>query len=464
MQNPLDATALELAAAIRSRELSSEELCRFYLDRIRQLDDKYTAFVAVLEESSLRAARSKDAQALSTKADELPVFHGVPLGLKDLALMRGTPTRLGSRAFRYFRAPMDAPVTKFLKRGGFVVVGKTATSEFGALPVTEPEIHAATRNPWNPEHTPGGSSGGSGAAVAAELVPLAHGSDGGGSVRIPAAFCHLYGFKPSLSLLGNLHGRVNTLGLSTMGPLTHSVADAAAMLDVMRRHPMTHVEFAQDSCLTASSHPPRTALKVRLCTEAMIGDVEPEIAQAVVETGKLLEGLGHHVEQVPMVEGRLEDFLPLWQRMLANVPAVSERVLQPVTRWLRQAGRKLDHAETQRVKRVLLQRVLDFHGDADVLLMPTVGLFAPRVGAFRDMEPEEAFRAISAIGTFTAPFNVTGQPAANIPAGVSDTGLPFGVQIVGRQGRDDVVLSLSHQLEKAMPWRQRSRTWKNRNA
>jgi amidase len=459
MHELLKMTALELAAAIRQREISSEEACRFYLSRIEQLDGGYSAFVSVLEASALRAARGKDQKSRSTPADELPIFHGVPLGLKDLALMRGTRTQLGSRAFRYFRAPIDAPVTKLLKRGGFVVLGKTATSEFGALPVTEPLIHAPTRNPWNSEHTPGGSSGGSGAAVAAELVPLAHGSDGGGSVRIPAAFCHLYGFKPTHSLLGNLHGRVNTLALSTMGPLTHDVADAAAMLDVMRGHPMTHRHYAQDSCLTQQALPTLRSLKIRFCTEAMIGHVEPEIAAAVESAAHILEGFGHRVEQVPMVQGRLEDFLPLWQRMLANVPSISESVLQPVTRWLRQVGRGLDHAETQRLKQVLLQRVLEFHGDADVLLTPTVGQYAPKVGAFAGLEPEAAFIAISALGSFTAPFNVTGQPAASIPAGVSDSRLPYGVQIVGRQGRDDVVLRLSRQLEEAMPWRERSRQW-----
>ncbi len=455
----LEMTGLELSAAIRKRELSSEEVCRFFLSRIAALDDRYHAFVSLLEKGALRAARAKDEKSKGVPADELPIFHGVPLGLKDLALMRGTRTHLGSRAFRYFRAPIDAPVVKLLKRGGFVVVGKTATSEFGALPVTEPEIHPPTRNPWNPEHTSGGSSGGSGAAVAAELVPLAHGSDGGGSVRIPAAFCHLYGFKPSNTLLGNLHGRVNTLSLSTMGPLTHDVADAAAMLDVMRGEPMTHTHFAQDSCVSLQNLPSLRPLNIRFCTEAMIGPVEPEIAAAVEQAAKTLESLGHHLEQVPMVEGRLEDFLPLWQRMLANVPSISESVLQPVTRWLREEGRKLDHAETQRLKHVLLQRVLAFHGDADVLLTPTVGQYAPKVGSFAGMDPEATFVAISGLGSFTAPFNVSGQPAANIPAGVSPANLPYGIQIVGRQGRDDVVLRLSRQLQEAMPWRERSRRW-----
>jgi amidase len=459
MRELLDMTGLELAAAIRKRELSSEEACRFYLARIGSFDDKYHSFVSTLENSALRAARSKDERARTTPADELPIFHGVPLGLKDLALMRGTRTKLGSRAFRYFRAPIDAPVTRLLKRGGFVILGKTATSEFGALPVTEPAIHPPTRNPWNPDHTPGGSSGGSGAAVAAELVPLAHGSDGGGSVRIPAAFCHLYGFKPSNSLLGNLHGRINTLSLATMGPLTHDVADAAAMLDVMRGSPMTHVHLAQDSCFALHALPTLRPLKIRFCTEAMIGGVQPEIATAVVRAAKLLSSLGHDVEQIPMVEAKLEDFLPLWQRMLANVPSISESVLQPVTRWLRQVGRKLDHAQTQRLKQVLLRRVLEFHGDADVLLTPTVGQYAPKVGSFAGLAPEATFEAIAGLGSFTAPFNVSGQPAANIPAGVSADNLPYGVQIVGRQGRDDVVLRLSRQLQEAMPWRERSRVW-----
>jgi amidase len=448
-------TALEQARALRGRELSSEELTRFYLNRIERDDPELCAFVTVLAEGALRAARSKDRKRSSSS--ELPVFHGVPLGLKDLVLMRGTPTRLGSRAFRYLVAPIDAPVAKLLRRGGFVIVGKLATSEFGAMPVTEPDIHPPTRNPWNKEHTPGGSSGGSGAAVAAELVPIAHGSDGGGSVRIPAAFCHLFGFKPSSALLGNLHGRVNSLGLATMGPLAHTVEDAAAMLDVMRGRPLCHLEPAQDSCLAAVKRAPR-GLRVHLCTEAMFGEVEPEIRRAVEATARTLEELGHRVESVPMAKGNIEDFLPLWQRMLANVPSISEGMLQPVTQWLRQAGRNLDPTEMQRLKRGLVERVLDFFGDADVLLTPTVPVFPPKVGAYRGMGGEEAFRAISALGCFTAPFNISGQPAASLPAGISALRLPFGVQIVGRQGRDDVVLALAAQLEEALPWRARSRT------
>ncbi len=453
--DPLELSGLDQARMLRKRETSSEELTRYYLDRIARLDGELNSFVSVLEAGALRAARSKDRQ-LARRGDELPVFHGVPIGLKDLVLMRGSATRLGSRAFRYLRAPFDAPVAKLIRRGGFVIVGKSATSEFGSMPVTEPDIHPPTRNPWNTNHTPGGSSGGSGAAVAAGLVPLAHGSDGGGSVRIPAAFCHLFGFKPSNSLLGNLHGRINSLGLATMGPLTHTVEDAAALLDVMRGRPLCHLEAAQDSCLAALRREPR-GLSIRMCTEAMIGSVEPEIADAVEATARELERLGHRVERVPMAKGNLEDFLPLWQRMLANIPAISEDVLQPVTRWLREVGRDLDPMEVARLKAPLVERVLDFFGEADVLLTPTVPGFAPKIGAYSDMGGEEAFLAISSIGSFTAPFNISGQPAASLPAGISAARLPYAIQIVGRQGRDDVVLALAKQLEQAMPWRERSR-------
>lgn len=452
MSDPLSLSALELAEHLRRRTFSSEELTRFFLSRIERHDSKLQSFVTVLHRRALRWARDKDAALRTTPSDQLPVFHGVPSALKDLVPMLGTPTRFGSRAWRYFISPFDAPSARLMKSGGFVILGKLATSEFGALPVTEPDIHPPTRNPWSLDHTPGGSSGGSGSAVAAGLVPIAHGSDGGGSVRIPAAFCHTFGFKPSLSLTGNLHGDINSLGLSVMGPLSHTVEDAAAMLDVFRRRPHCHVEVAHDTCLAATRRRPRR-MRVRFSSTSPTGSaVEPRVAAAVDAVARVLEDLGHDVEPVEMVSGQLEEFLPLWQLQIGRVPALRPSVLQPVTRWLRDGGRSLDAGEVMRQKRALEKRVLDFFGDADLLLTPSVGGPPPRVGQHRSLDGEGAFRALSSLGAFTALFNVTGQPAASIPAGVDDGGLPFAVQLVGRQGRDDEVLSVCRHLEVVLAW------------
>ncbi len=454
MTDPLQLSALEQAAAIRQGALSSEELTRFYLGRIERFNPELQAFVSVQARRALRRARALDGQ-LRERRNSKPIraFHGVPLGIKDLVLVRGTPTRLGSRAYRYFIAPIDVPAAKRMKRAGFVVLGKLATSEFGALPITEPDIHPPSRNPWNTEHTPGGSSGGSGAAVAAGLIPIAHGSDGGGSIRIPSAFCHLFGLKPSRMLLGNLHGPVNELGLSVMGPLAQSVEDAAAMLDVLAGNPDAFV--AESSLLARCRRAPRP-MRILMCLDAPFGKVDPAIVAAVEATARQLEALGHHVEPVAPVRGELQEFLPLWQVQLAAVPSISERLLQPVTRWLRAAGRQLDVEQVKQQQQMLSKRVLDFFGDADMLLTPTVPILAPRVGAYGHLEPAELFEAISEIAAFTALFNVTGQPAASIPTGVSQEGsLPHGVQLVGRIDADGDLLSVCHQLEQAMPFRSR---------
>src|SRR5262245_30835997 len=227
----LSATALEQAALVRTRAISSEELVRLYLDRIDRIDGRLNSFVERFPRRALRDARAKDAAGRAGEA--LPPFHGVPIGIKDLNFVRFAWTRMGSRATLPIFALLDDRTTAGIRRGGFVILGKLATSEVGAMPVTEPDTHPPTRNPWNVWHTSGGSSGGSGAAVAARLLPVAHGSDGAGSIRIPSAFCHLYGLKPSRGRLPNAFGRPDRDVLYTCGPLTRSVEDAAAMLDVM---------------------------------------------------------------------------------------------------------------------------------------------------------------------------------------------------------------------------------------
>lgn len=446
----LECSALELATLIRRREVSCHELTTMLLDRISDLNPQYNAFVTLLNGRALKAATAADAAA--TRGGDLPLLHGVPTGIKDLVPTRGIRTTLGSRAYRYLISPIDAPTAKRMKRGGLVVLGKLATSEFGAMPITEPDIHPPTRNPWNSDHTAGGSSGGSGAAVAAGMLPLAQGSDGGGSIRIPAAFCHLFGFKPSVMLLGNLHGATNKLGLSTMGPLAHTVEDAAAFLDVLSARP--NGDDATSSLLSRCrrSPPPR---RIGICTEPPFGETAPEIGEAVVRAGRALEQLGHHVEPVSMVRVDLEQFLPLWQLQLAAVPVWSDKSLQPVTRWLREEGRKLHLADVRQQQRQLSELITGMFDDIDLLLTPTVPILPPRIGLVEGMDPRRAFEAIADIGAFTAGFNVTGQPAASLPAGVSEGQLPYAVQLVGRVDHDAEVLQVAKQLEAAMPWRNR---------
>jgi amidase len=452
----LAATALEQAGMIRARAISSEELTRLYLDRIARLNPTLNAFVSVFRRRALADAREKDKFVRS--GGTLPTFHGVPIGIKDLNFVRGAWTRMGSRATLPIFSPVDDKTTASLRLGGFVILGKLATSEMGAMPVVETDTHAPTRNPWNPRHTAGGSSGGSGAAVASGMLPIAQGSDGGGSIRIPAALNHLYGIKPSRGRVPNAFGKPDRDILYSCGPIARSVADAAAMLDVMagldggKPHWAPPPRMSYRALLGEKVKP----LKIRFTTKNPLVVSHPEIAAAVESAAKLLEGLGHHVEEGNATEGTLDEFLPLWQRLVADIPLAMWSRAQPITRWLGEPGKALDHGKMVELRRSIAARLLADFDEADVWLTPAVALPAPEVGAFNHASPEAGFRAAAQLGAFTAPFNITGQPAASVPVGLTKEGLPIGLQVAGRELADDVVLAISRQLEEAAPWRGRT--------
>jgi amidase len=441
MNDLLKASALEQARRIRAGELSSEELVRAYLGRIDRIDPRISAFVTRFPRA-LAAARAKDRQRRE-KGVDLPPFHGVPIGVKDLNLARGAFTKMGSRAFRYLWSPVDDVTVAAIRKGGFVLLGKLATSEFGALPVTEPDIHPPTRNPWNPGVTAGGSSGGSGAAVAAGLLPIAQGSDGAGSIRIPSAFCGLFGHKPSRERLANPYVRVDTLGISAVGPMARTVDDAAALLGVM--------------AAGRAPGPParRGPLTVRFSTRSPLSETEPEVAAAVARVADALAGMGHRVEEGAAYAGDLDEFLPIWQRQAARAPVLFERSLQPVTRWLRAEGKRHDDAGVAARNRKLVAKIGAWFGDADLWLTPTVPVRPPAIGEWRGLGAEETFRRAARLGPFTALFNLTGQPAASIPSGQFATGEPIGVQLIGRDGEDETVLEVARRLEEALPWHAR---------
>ncbi|MBS2024198.1 MAG: amidase, partial [Deltaproteobacteria bacterium] len=387
----LDLTALEQAARIRSGELSSEELTRGYLARIGAHNPKLTAFVQVFAARALRAARKKDAERKA--GGTLPPFHGVPICIKDLNLVRGSFTRFGSRAMRYVWSPVDDQTVAQLRRGGFVMVGKTATSELGAMPVTETDLDPPSRNPWNPAHSPGGSSGGTGAAVAAGLVPIGQGNDGAGSIRLPASFCGLYGIKPSRGRVRNPFGFNDKRILYNCGPLARTVDDAAAMLDVMAGLTVGKPHWAP--------RPPRTfatmarertgPLRVRFVIHTSIAQTNADVEAAVRRALRTLEQLGHHVEEMAPPSGSIEEFLPLWQKLIGDVPVLNFVKTQPITRWLGEAGRKLRAGEVRALYETLKQRFETWFGDADLVVTPTAPRAAPRVGLAQGKSARDGF-------------------------------------------------------------------------
>lgn len=451
----LSATALEQAALLRKKALSSVELTRAVLGRIDALEPKLNAFVKVWHADALAEAKKKDAALRS--GDRLPTFHGVPTAIKDLNFVKWTRTRFGSRGALPLVSPVDDLTVAALRRGGFTFVGKTTTSEVGAMPVTEPDTHGPTRNPWKPEHSAGGSSGGAAAAVASRMLAIAQGSDGGGSIRGPSSFCHLFGIKPSRGRVPNAFGRDDREIIYTTGPLAKSVEDAAAMLDLLAGLDGGTPHWAprpERTFREAIQHEP-PKLKIRVVTKAPIGQTDPEIADAVLRAAKVLEGLGHHVEEGVFPSCTLEEFLPIWQGLVGDVPFIRWSRAQPITRWLVEGGTKLAPGFARQRQRELSERFLSVFDQADLWLTPTMPSTAPRVGAFANRPPAEAFADAARFGGFTAPFNVTGQPGANVPLGLSRDGLPMGLQLVGRRFADDVVLQVSRQLEQAMPWKER---------
>ena len=439
----LDASALEQAALVRTRAISSEELVRTYLERIEVLDPELCAFVRVHRRRALAQARRKDAE-LRTGGAALPPFHGVPTAVKDLNLVRGSVARFGSRAV-WIPSPVDCRSTASLRRGGFVILGKTATSELGAMPVTEPEIHPPTRNPWDLERSSGGSSGGAGAAVAGALLPIAQGSDGAGSVRIPASLCGLYGFKATRGRVPNAYGLRDPELLYSCGPLARTVEDAAAMLDVLAR---------SDELLRAlRTTGPRRRLRIGVLTHSPLAPTHPEIAEALRSVAKLLEAMGHTLSEMRAPEGSVEEFLPVYQRQLAGAPAFFPWRLQPVTRWLRAAGKKVSAERARAIQRELTRRILAALEPFDLCLTPTVPIETPRVGAFSALPAPEAFARAALLGVYTAPSNISGAPSASLPMGRMFGRWPMGAHLIGRVGEDALVLQVSRQLEEAMPWR-----------
>ncbi len=434
-------SALEQAQAIRDGTTTSTALVDLYLHRIARHDPQLGAFVDVYAESARADAAAKDRQRQNRR--ELPAFHGVPLALKDLHMVRGRFTRLGSRAFRYLWSPVDDVTTRLLRRAGFVLLGKTSTSELALLPMVETDIHPPTRNPWNLERISGGSSGGAAAAVAAGLLPLAPGSDGGGSIRIPSALCGLVGLKTSRGRVPNPHAHVDPDGMAVIGPIARSIDDAAALADALSgRDPRL-----ANSWLAAARAPVAPGLRVALMRENPLGvAVEASRAQATLAVAERLTALGHTVTEVPRVGATLAEFMPVYQRIFARTPVPFPGKLQPVTRWFREQGRRNSDADVRRAFESLNARAEAALQRFDLVLSPTVAIATPKVGALTHLPPPELFEAAAPLGAFTAAWNLTGRPALTLPWGKDGDGMPLGVQLAGRHGDDERLLALGRHL------------------
>lgn len=470
----LTRSAYELADLVRSGEVRSRELVEAALERAAELQS-LNAFTLLDAEGALAAADAIQ------PGDPRP-FAGIPLAIKELCAVAGQPLTMGSDLYGDYRAPADAYVVRRLKNAGFVLIGRTAAPEFGILPVTEPRRFGPTRNPWNPDHTPGGSSGGAGAAVAAGILPVSHGSDGAGSIRVPAACCGLVGLKPS-------RGRISSgpdLGdnfLSTNASLTRNVQDTARLLDVMAGYEIGDANWAppppEPFTVAASRAPER--LRIALVTESPLGTpVDPMCAQATRDAAALLESLGHVVEEVTPPGWDQRPLVPAFMAVYAAGissgvgfgAAMRKRAPQPddveALTWafcLQDTTHKgADLLAAMAQLQAQARRMVAFFAGYDMMLLPALGQRPVCIGEIDgcSAEPMGAFQQAMAFSPFTAIWNVTGQPAISLPLYQGDDGLPLAVQLVGQPLGEGALLALASQLEAALPWADRTPTLSGR--
>jgi amidase len=449
------APALEQAQFIRQKQISPLELVQLYLDRIERLNPQLGSYFTVMAEEAIAVAtRQTEQLSQLSSLDELPPFFGVPISIKDLNPVAGVRCTYGSPVLMNQEATQDDGVVTRIREAGFVILGKTATSEVGTLPYTEPEGFPPARNPWNLDYTPGGSSGGAAAAVAAGLCAIAQGSDGGGSIRGPAFCCGVVGLKPSRGRVSHAPVGDYQSGISTNGPIARTVADAAALLDVMSGYIVGDPYWLpppEPSFLSATQTPP-DSLKIAFATEIPhIGTATPALQETVLKTVKQLENMGHQVEAAcPEVADLIEPFQVVWQGGVA-ASGIPGDMLSLMNRWLlEQTGSVGDYLRAVSQMQVIARRIVGFFEKFDLLLLPTCLHSAIRVGEYANLSPEETIEHIINWIAPCPPFNATGQPAIALPTGFDEMGLPIGVQLVGRPAAERTLIAIAAQLEAQM--------------
>ena len=464
-----DLTVAELAAAIRRRELSPVQITAHYLDRMGRLNATVGAFFTITAElASEQAAEAEKAVARADDPAALPPLTGVPIPIKDLNMVAGVRQTLGSAVYADNVPEMDDYVYAALRAAGSVLTGKTATPEFGLPCYTETEVGPPARTPWDLNRSAGGSSGGAAAAVAAGLAPAAQGSDGGGSIRIPSSVCGLFGIKPTRGRISGAPLVPDLFGLGTDGPIARTVADAALLLDVMTGNQPGDMYTlpplpAGETFLGYASRPPGR-LRIGRTMRHPIGDgtVHPDCAAAYQDASELLASLGHEVVELdsPFGPDLVPPFEALWyaHATLAPVGPDQEEQLRPFTQYMRERGREVNAEQliqAQGYLQFMVRAALGVLNGFDAVLTPTLAAPPVPVGYFEEVPPPENFERQKRFAPFAATFNVSGQPAVNVPLYWNSAGLPIGVMLAGRMGAEGTLISLSAQLESARPWKDR---------
>lgn len=457
------ASALEQAELVRTKKASPVELVELYLERIERLDPELNSFVTVAGEQALEAARGAEAAVVSRS--DLPPFHGVPMPIKDLTEAAGMRTTFSCKQYAEYVPVEDTSTVRRLKDAGFVLLGKTNTPEFGTVPQTESELNGICRNPWSLGHTPGGSSGGAASAVAAGLSSVAQGSDGGGSIRIPASCCGLFGIKPARGRISHSPGGESLFGFSTDGPIARTVADAAAILDALSGYETGDPYWAPPPTRAfldeVGTDPGRLRIAFTL-QPAVEAEIEPEVAEAARDSAALLESLGHAVEELdpgwfdPTLSS---SFITIFQGLAADFIDLDVAQMEPLNRMLTESARStsmVDYIRAGTALSISVRRIMALWQDYDLLLTPTVPVTPRPVGwMFEEEDPWGQLARASLIVAFTAPANASGQPAVSLPLHWSSEGLPIGTQLIGGPADEATLIRVSAQLEAARPWANR---------
>jgi amidase len=458
----------ELAGMVRAGEISARELVQVSLDRIEELNPELNAFVEVDGERALAAADEIG------PGDERP-FAGVPVAIKNNRPVNGLRLTYGCSLMADYVADYDHNVTRRLREAGFVIVGSTTLPEYGILPTSEARIFGPTRNPWDLQRTPGGSSGGAAAAVASGMVPVAHGNDGGGSIRIPAACCGLVGLKPA-------RGRVSAapeLGESLLGidgMLTRTVAETAAILDVLAGYEPGDASWAppptEPFAAAASSRPGRLRIAATTLPPIPEAVVDPACAQAVTDAAELLRSLGHDVQEVDppwQIDGVQELFGAVFSTHVALSIAYSGTIagreptaadMEPMSWAIYSMVEHLNAVQGLGAAlrlQAFTRSLVAFLAPYDMLLTPALAERPLPLGTLDtgDPDPMSTFTRSGLFTPFTPVFNASGQPGISLPLYQGQDGLPLAVQLVGRPAGEGALLALAAQLEEALPWARR---------
>jgi amidase len=459
-------TMIELATAIRNRQLSPVEVTNHYLRRTEDLNAQVGAFYTVTAElAEEQASAAEKAVTDSSDRSALPPLLGVPIPIKDLNAVAGVRQTFGSAVYADYVAGEDDYVVAAIRGAGAVITGKTATPEFGLPCYTETAIGPPARTPWDLSRSAGGSSGGAAAAVAAGLAPAAQGSDGGGSIRIPSSVCGLFGLKPSRGRVSQGPIVPDLFGLATNGPIARTVADAALLLDVMAgnrpgdMYTLPPLPEGETFLGYAGREPGRLRIGRTIVPAVEGALIHPDSVGAYERATTLLTELGHEVVDVAVPIG--PDVVPYFETLwyahatLAPIDPAREDRLLPFTRYMRGRGLAINAGEVvfaQAYLQAVLRPALAAMSAYDAILTPTLASPPAPVGYFTEVGPAENFERQKLFTPFTAAYNLSGQPAVSLPLHWNADGLPIGVMLAGRIGEESTLISLSAQIEKAAPW------------